>query len=369
MPEPEPADAAADMDVAADARDEPLLKVRGLHVAFRARGGSAVAVDDLSFDLAAGQVLGIVGESGSGKSVSMLSMLGLVPNPNLELTGSANFAGTELVGADPATLRGVRGSRIALVPQDPMTALTPVYTVGWHIAEQLRAHRPLSRRGARARAVELLAEVGIPNPERRVDNYPHEFSGGMRQRAVIAMALSCEPALIIADEPTTALDVTSQAQILDLLRRLRAEHGSSVILITHDMGVVSEMADRVLVMYAGRAVEVGPRRQVFRSPRHPYTWGLLESVPRLGNAGAGAPAPGEHSTRRLPTIPGAPITPAEAGDGCGFASRCRFRFDRCDQRPPLRASGDVASHRDACWLTSEQKAAARHAEPLLEESL
>ncbi len=249
-----------------------------------------------------------------------------------------------------------------------MTALTPVYTVGWHIAEQLRAHRDMSRRAARARAVELLGEVGIPNPERRVDNYPHEFSGGMRQRAVIAMALSCEPELIVADEPTTALDVTSQAQILELLRRLRAEHGSSVILITHDMGVVSEMADRVLVMYAGRAVEVGPRRAVFRSPRHPYTWGLLESVPRLTAAGADVPGPGERSTRRLPTIPGAPITPAEAGAGCVFASRCRHRFPRCDERPPLRASGDVPSHRDACWLSSEQKSVARHAEPILEDS-
>ncbi len=335
-----------------------LFSVRDLHVAFRARGRPAVAVEDLSFDLAPGEVLGIVGESGSGKSVSMLSMLGLVPNPNLQVSGSARFRGRELLGATPEVLRSIRGKDIALVPQDPMTALTPVYTVGWHIAEQLRAHRDISRRAARTRAIELLAEVGIPNPERRVDNYPHEFSGGMRQRAVIAMALSCEPSLVIADEPTTALDVTSQAQILDLLRRLRAEHGSSVVLITHDMGVVSEMADRVLVMYAGRAVEVRPRSRVFRSPGHPYTWGLLESVPRITTGAAGV----RPRSRRLPTIPGAPITPAEAGRGCVFASRCRHRFDRCDERPPLHPSGDAADHVDACWLPTLDRPAARAAE-------
>jgi peptide/nickel transport system ATP-binding protein len=336
---------------------EPLLSVRDLHVAFRARGGPAVAVQELSFDLHRGEVLGIVGESGSGKSVSMLSVLGLVASANLEVTGSAMFGDTELLGASPRVLQDIRGRRIALVPQDPMTALTPVYTVGWHISEQLRAHRELSKKAARARAVELLGEVGIPNPERRIDNYPHEFSGGMRQRAVIAMALSCEPELIIADEPTTALDVTSQAQILDLLRRLRVTHGSSVVLITHDMGVISEMADRVLVMYAGRAVEVGPRRQVLTAPRHPYTWGLLESVPRA--TGIAGPRRTGGVSRRLPTIPGAPITPAEAGDGCGFASRCRHRMDVCATRPPLAPSGDVADHLDACWLRPEQKAVAR----------
>ncbi len=342
--------------------ESALLSVQDLHVAFRARGGPAVAVDELTFDLRPGEVLGIVGESGSGKSVSMLSMLGLVPSPNLLVTGSARFRGRELIGAAPGVLQSIRGRDIALVPQDPMTALTPVYTVGWHIAEQLRAHRDLSKRAARARAVELLAEVGIPNPERRVDNYPHEFSGGMRQRAVIAMALSCEPALIIADEPTTALDVTSQAQILDLLRRLRTDHGSSVVLITHDMGVVSEMADRVLVMYAGRAVEVGPRRRVFGAPGHPYTWGLLESVPRIsaGPLPGADPSPGAvRRSRRLPTIPGAPVTPAEAGHGCVFASRCRHRFDRCDERPPLHPSGDVTEHLDACWLPLTERPAAR----------
>jgi len=348
--------------------DGPLLAVDGLHVAFRGRTGPVVAVSDLSFDLAPGEVLGIVGESGSGKSVSMLGMLGLVANPNILLSGSARFRGTELVGADSDSLRGIRGRQIAFVPQDPMTALTPVYTVGWHIAEQLRAHRSMSRGAARARAVELLGEVGIPSPRRRVDDYPHEFSGGMRQRAVIAMALSCEPALVIADEPTTALDVTSQAQILDLLRRLRAEHGSSVVLITHDMGVVSELADRVLVMYAGRAVEVGPRSPVFRSPRHPYTWGLLESVPRMTGEPTGGVGAPRAPRRRLPTIPGSPVTPAEAGTGCVFASRCRHRFDACDSQPPLRPSGDVPSHRDACWLAGTDRAAARAGDRVVAES-
>ncbi len=346
---------------------EPLLAVRDLHVAFRARGGPAVAVQELSFDLHPGEVLGIVGESGSGKSVSMLAMLGLVASANLQVSGSAVFDGTQLIGAGPKVLQQVRGRRIALVPQDPMTALTPVYTVGWHIAEQLRAHRELSRAAARTRAVELLGEVGIPNPERRVDNYPHEFSGGMRQRAVIAMALSCEPDLIVADEPTTALDVTSQSQILDLLRRLRSTHGTAVVLITHDMGVISEMADRVLVMYAGRAVEVGPRREVLTAPRHPYTWGLLESVPRAASTGSLATA--ERRSRRLPTIPGAPITPAEAGAGCVFASRCRHRMDVCATRPALTATGGLAGHLDACWLRPEQKLAARHGDAVPTETV
>lgn len=346
---------------------EPLLSVRDLHVAFRSRAGSAVAVSELSFDLLPGEVLGIVGESGSGKSVSMLSVLGLVASANLHVTGSAVFDGTELLGAPPRVLQQIRGRRIALVPQDPMTALTPVYTVGWHIAEQLRAHRDLSKKAARARAVELLGEVGIPNPERRVDNYPHEFSGGMRQRAVIAMALSCEPDLIVADEPTTALDVTSQAQILDLLRRLRATHGTAVVLITHDMGVISEMADRVLVMYAGRAVEVGPRRWVLTAPRHPYTWGLLESVPRaVTTSGLGAV---ERASRRLPTIPGAPITPGEAGTGCVFASRCRHRMDVCDTQPPLTSGGAGTDHLEACWLGPEQKDTARRGDAVPTETV
>jgi peptide/nickel transport system ATP-binding protein len=227
-----------------------------------------------------------------------------------------------------------------------MTALTPVYTVGWHIAEQLRAHAPVSRTEARRRAIELLDDVGISNPARRVDSYPHEFSGGMRQRAVIAMALACHPKLLIADEPTTALDVTTQAQILDLMRRLRAEHGSSIVVITHDMGVVSEIADQVLVMYGGRAVEQGPKTEVFRRPRHPYTWGLLGSVPRVTGA----------RIRRLAVIPGSPIAPLDVPAGCAFAPRCRFRHEACAERPELRGGH---RHLDACWLPADGRDALR----------
>ena len=318
---------------------EPLLEVRDLRVSFRSRRGEARAVDGLSFVLEQGQVLGVVGESGSGKSVSMMSMLKLIRDPNCTVTGAALFRGRDLVAMSDGDLRALRGRDISMIFQDPMTSLTPVYTVGWHIAEQLGAHGRISRSAARARAVELLAEVGIPDPARRVDDYPHQFSGGMRQRAVIAMGLANNPALLIADEPTTALDVTTQAQILDLLRRLRHDHGSSIILITHDMGVVSQLADRVLVMYAGRAVEQGPKTEVFHRPRHPYTWGLLGSVPR-----ARAPR-----VKRLPAIPGSPASALTAPGGCAFAPRCSQRHDRCDEQPPLLGDG----HADACWLPAE----------------
>ncbi len=315
---------------------EPLLDVRDLRVTFRSRRGEARAVDGLSFSLAAGEVLGIVGESGSGKSVSMMSILKLIRDPNCTVEGQALFRGRDLVAMDDDELRGLRGRDVAMIFQDPMTSLTPVYTVGWHIAEALGAHTRVSKSVARARAVELLEEVGIPDPHRRVDDYPHQFSGGMRQRAVIAMGLANNPALLIADEPTTALDVTTQAQVLDLLRRLRRDHGSSIVLITHDMGVVSQIADRVLVMYAGRAVEQGPKSGVFHDPHHPYTWGLLGSVPR-----ARAPR-----VRRLPAIPGSPASALTAHAGCPFAPRCRHRHDRCDEQPPL-VGGE---HADACWL-------------------
>ena len=320
---------------------EPLLDVRDLRVTFRSRRGEARAVDGLSFSLAPGEVLGIVGESGSGKSVSMMSMLKLIRDPNCTVTGQALFRGRDLVTMSDDELRGLRGRDVAMIFQDPMTSLTPVYTVGWHIAEALGAHTRVSKSVARARAVELLEEVGIPDPHRRVDDYPHQFSGGMRQRAVIAMGLANNPALLIADEPTTALDVTTQAQVLDLLRRLRRDHGSSIVLITHDMGVVSQIADRVLVMYAGRAVEQGPKSGVFRDPHHPYTWGLLGSVPR-----ARAPR-----VRRLPAIPGSPASALTAHTGCPFAPRCRHRHDRCDELPPL-VGGE---HADACWLPTEQR--------------
>jgi peptide/nickel transport system ATP-binding protein len=321
---------------------EPLLAVRELSVSFRTRRGVVRAVDGLSFSLEAGEVLGIVGESGSGKSVSVMSLLGLIRDPNARVEGQALFRGRDLVAMHEKDLRPLRGRDVAMIFQDPMTAMTPVYTVGWQIAEGIRAHQKVSRRAAQERAVQLLDEVGIPDARRRVHDFPHEFSGGMRQRAVIAMALANNPALLIADEPTTALDVTTQAQILDLMRRLQAEHGSSIILITHDMGVVSEIADQVLVMYAGRAAEQGPKKDVFHRPRHPYTWGLLDSVPR----------PRAERVRRLATIPGSPPSPVDVAPGCPFAPRCRKRHDRCDERPEL-AGGPV--HVDACWLPRDRR--------------
>jgi peptide/nickel transport system ATP-binding protein len=326
---------------------EPLLEVKDLRVSFRSRRGTVHAVDGLSFTLHPGELLAIVGESGSGKSVSMMSILKLIRDPNCVVEGEARFLGRDLVAMQDKELRSLRGKDIAMVFQDPMTSLTPVYTVGWHIAEQIRAHESVSKAAARQRAVTLLEEVGIPDPQRRVDDYPHQFSGGMRQRAVIAMALANSPTLLIADEPTTALDVTTQAQILALLQRLQRDHGSSIVLITHDMGVVSETADRVLVMYAGRAVEQGPREAVFRRPDHPYTWGLLGSVPRVN-------APRQ---RRLATIPGSPISVEAVPHGCPFQPRCRYRHDRCVERPPLEGEID---HVDACWLPRDDRQALRH---------
>jgi peptide/nickel transport system ATP-binding protein len=321
---------------------EPLLDVRGLTVRFRTRRGVVTAVDGLSFSLAQGEVLGIVGESGSGKSVSMMSLLKLIRDPNATVEGEAYFRGQDLIALSDKQLRSRRGREIAMIFQDPMTSLTPVYSVGWQIVEQIRAHENVSKKAAHDRAVRLLDEVGIPDAARRVNDYPHEFSGGMRQRAVIAMALACNPALLIADEPTTALDVTTQAQILALMRRLRAEHGSSIIVITHDMGVVSDFADQVLVMYAGRAAEKGPKRDVFHRPRHPYTWGLLDSVPR----------PRAERVARLPTIPGSPPSPLAVAPGCPFQPRCRKRFDKCVERPEL--AGGV-EHVDACWLPRDRR--------------
>jgi peptide/nickel transport system ATP-binding protein len=327
---------------------EPLLEVRDLRVSFRTEDGVVRAVDGLSLSVDLGEVVGIVGESGSGKTVSMMAVMRLIRDPNAVIEGEVLLRGRDLMRLSQREMRGVRGGEIAMIFQDPMTALTPVYTVGWQIAEQLRAHQQLSRRAARGRTIELLAEVGISNPSRRVDQYPHEFSGGMRQRVMIAMALSCSPSLLIADEPTTALDVTIQAQILELMKRLQRDHGSSILLITHDMGVVSDLAERVIVMYAGGVVEEGPKAAVFRDPQHPYTWGLLGSIPRVGRP----------RVRRLAAIPGQPPSLLALPPGCRFAPRCRHRFDKCDVKPELLPR--VAPGRaDACFLDPAARPALR----------
>jgi peptide/nickel transport system ATP-binding protein len=327
---------------------EPLLEIRDLHVSFRTEGGIVRAVDGLSLTVDVDDVVGIVGESGSGKTVSMMAVMRLIRDPNAVISGEVLLRGRNLMLLPQREMRAVRGGEIAMVFQDPMTALTPVYTVGWQIAEQLRAHQRMSRAAARTRSIELLAEVGIPNPDRRVDQYPHEFSGGMRQRVMIAMALSCNPALLIADEPTTALDVTIQAQILELMKRLRRDHGSSILIITHDMGVVSDVAERVVVMYAGGVVEEGPKHTVFRDPQHPYTWGLLDSIPRVARV----------RSRRLTVIPGQPPSLLAPPPGCRFAPRCAYRFEACDARPELLPRTSER-HLDACFLEPAQRPALR----------
>ncbi len=313
---------------------DPLLDVRGLTIDFRTPAGMVRAVDQVSFGVNPREIVGLVGESGSGKTLSMLAVLGLTTDPNAIITGSVRFRGVELVGMPPRALRHVRGRQIAMIFQDPMSAMNPVHSIGWQIVEQIRAHRSLSRHAARARAVELLGLMGIPAPGDVFGRYPHQLSGGMRQRAMIAMALSCDPALLIADEPTTALDVTVQAQILSLLDRLRRDFGSSIVLITHDMGVVAELADRVMVMYAGRLVERGALRAVLDTPAHPYTRSLLAAIPPLTG----------RKPHRLAAIAGSPPLPAQRPTGCAFAPRCPARFEACDARPSLLAKNaqDVA---------------------------
>jgi peptide/nickel transport system ATP-binding protein len=321
---------------------ESLLEVRDLRTYFRTEGGIARAVDGVSFHVEAGEVLGIVGESGCGKSVTSLSIMQLIPQPPGELVegSSIRFKGEELVGANAKRLRGLRGNDIAMIFQEPMTSLNPVYTVGDQIGEALRLHRGMNKREARARAVEMLRLVGIPSPESRVNDYPHQLSGGQRQRVMIAMALSCEPDLLIADEPTTALDVTIQAQILGLLAELRSRMGMAVILITHDLGVVAEVCDRVVVMYAGQVVEHGTVEQIFREPRHPYTEGLLKAVPKLGV-----------KQDKLAVIPGTVPSPTDWPIGCRFHTRCPYGWDLCvKQAPPLLPTRDDPSRTARCWL-------------------
>jgi len=328
----------------------PLLAIDSLAVSFATETGIVRAVDDVSLTVGRGETVAIVGESGSGKSATVMSVLGLTRSPNATIKGSISFDGIELVTATEEELDKLRGSRVSMVFQDPMTALNPVQRVQAQIAEQIRAHERVSKQAARARAIELLTRVGIPRAEDRGRAYPHEFSGGMRQRVMIAMALSTSPELIIADEPTTALDVTVQAQILSYLRSLCQEQGTSLLLVTHDLGVVAEVADRVTVMYGGTVVEEGSVHEVFGDPRHPYTWGLLGSVARLDVP----------RRRRLSAIPGGPPSATSQRVGCGLAPRCPHVHDACRTEPPLRGSDPVDElHKDRCWLSLEQKSTLR----------
>jgi len=328
-------------------RTDSMLEVRDLRVHFPTDDGLVKAVDGISFSLDRGRTLGIVGESGSGKSVTSLAIMGMHHGTNAKLGGQIFLDGEELVSADAARVRALRGSKMAMIFQDPLSSLHPFYTVGHQIAEAYLVHNEVSRKAAKAHAVDLLGRVGIPNPTTRVDDYPHQFSGGMRQRAMIAMALSCDPELLIADEPTTALDVTVQAQILDLMASLQEEFGSAVIIITHDLGVVAEIADDILVMYAGRAAEYGTGEDIFDRPAHPYAWGLLTSMPRLDRARA----------ERLVPIPGTPPSLINVPSGCPFHPRCRYAASlngRCETEvPELRAV--ALGHQAACHLPLDEQ--------------
>ena len=324
---------------------EPLLQVENLRTWFRTEAGVARAVDGVSFHVNPGETLGIVGESGSGKSVTSLSVMRLIPQPPGEIQEGSRIlfrrddgSVEDLAAATEERMRQIRGNDIAMIFQEPMTSLNPVFRVGDQIMESLRVHQGLGRRAARDRAIEMLKLVGIPIPEQRVDEYPHQLSGGMRQRVMIAMALACNPKLLIADEPTTALDVTIQAQILELLNRLQEELGMSIILITHDLGVVAETCDRVIVMYAGQVFEEGPVGDVFRDPQNPYTEGLLRSIPRLGSTGG-----------RLAVIPGVVPSPTDWPTGCRFQERCPYGWEKTrDEEPPLFEIGP--GRRNKCWL-------------------
>jgi oligopeptide/dipeptide ABC transporter ATP-binding protein len=301
-----------------------LLEVNNLQTQFPTRAGLVRAVNGVSFYLDSGELLGLVGESGCGKSITALSVMRLISPPGRIVGGEINFDGKNLLKLSDAEMRQIRGDDIAMIFQDPMTSLNPVYTVGEQIAEALRLHRKLSRKAARAAAIEAMHEVSIPDPSRRVDDYPHQLSGGMRQRVMIAMALACDPKLLIADEPTTALDVTIQAQILELLDELRKNRELAVLLITHDLGVVAEVADRVAVMYTGRIVEESPVEELFARPKHPYTEGLLRSVPKLSSASVA-------KQERLETIEGTVPSPTGLPPGCHFAPRCHYRLPRCTE--------------------------------------
>ncbi len=317
-----------------------LLEVRGLETRFFTQDGVVHAVNGISYSMDEGETLAIVGESGSGKSVSVLSILRLIPQPPGKITGGeVLFEGKDLLKMSNSEIRKVRGNRIAMVFQDPMTSLNPVLTIGFQVMEALELHLGMNKHQARERAAELLQMVGIPDAASRLDDYPHQFSGGMRQRVMIAMGLACNPKLLIADEPTTALDVTIQAQIVELVKQLQKEIGMAVIWITHDLGVVAGLADRVIVMYAGNIVEEAPVKELYDNPRHPYTLGLLDSVPRMDRP----------RKKKLTPIEGLPPDLLEMPAGCPFAPRCKYRTDRClEERPTLRTV--APNHRIACWV-------------------
>jgi len=327
---------------------ESVLDVRNLRIEFPTRRGPLVAVDGVSFKIAPGEVLGVVGESGAGKSLTGTAIIGLLEPPGRIAAGEIWLEGERIDRLAHDAMRRIRGRRIGAIFQDPLTSLNPLYTVGEQLVETIRTHLDIDATGARERALSLLREVGIPAPDARIDQYPHQFSGGMRQRVVIALALCAEPRLIIADEPTTALDVSIQAQIIQLLKRLARERGTAVMLITHDMGVIAETADRVAVMYAGRLAEIGPVREVIRAARHPYTAGLMGAIPKIG-AGAG-----KHRTR-LVQIEGAMPRLNAIPSGCAFHPRCGSCFERCTrERPEPRPVGPNLA---ACWLYDEQRPA------------
>jgi oligopeptide/dipeptide ABC transporter ATP-binding protein len=330
-----------------------LLEVKDLNVSFPTADGVVRAVRGVTFDVEPGRTLGIVGESGSGKTVLTQTLLSLTPGA--EVSGNAFFEGVDLLDLSDDEMRHIRGEQISVIFQDPLTSLHPLYRIGWQISEMIRSHdKSVSKKAAADRSVDLLRRVGIPKPETRVHDYPHQFSGGMRQRAMIAMALALEPKLIIADEPTTALDATVQAQILDLLLRLQQDSGTALIMITHDLGVVADIADEVMVMYAGRAAEKAPKRDVFYRPHHPYTKGLLESIPSTKAAGG-----------RLKPIPGSPPSLINLPSGCKFHPRCGYVFDHClSEEPVLHPVAESGSHTSACWLPASAAGLSAEAERL-----
>jgi oligopeptide/dipeptide ABC transporter ATP-binding protein len=337
---------------------ERLIEVKGLKVQFATEDGIVKAVDGVDFELSRGQVLGIVGESGSGKSVTAMTLLGLTKDKNTRFEGEVLYKGRDVLQMNEDELQDVRGNEMSMIFQDPMTSLNPVYTIGAQIVEAIQIHERAQKGQARRRAIDLLRQVGIPNADSRVDNYPHEFSGGMRQRAMIAMALACNPDVLIADEPTTALDVTIQAQIIELIDRLKDEFNSAVILITHDLGVVAEIADEIIVMYAGRVVERADTRSLFYDPQMPYTWGLLGSIPRLDRP----------KQERLHSIKGTPPSLIRTPTGCKFRPRCPHAFDKCMEEPALENHVETPKHLDRCWLTVAEKRQLRERTLLGEEA-